>query len=100
MQVPFPVPGEVRVPLPQRDGTQRVRFLERYFYDRQEFARFDSDLGKFVAVTALGKVDADGWNRDEQLLQYEKAGVDRLWIPFADTTTRQTTTKRPRGRSA
>uniref|UniRef100_A0A8C6X234 MHC class II beta chain N-terminal domain-containing protein n=1 Tax=Naja naja TaxID=35670 RepID=A0A8C6X234_NAJNA len=64
---------------------QRVRFLERYFYDRQEFARFDSDLGKFVAVTALGKVDADGWNRDEQLLQYEKAGVDRLWIPFGYT---------------
>uniref|UniRef100_A0A8C6XQ00 MHC class II beta chain N-terminal domain-containing protein n=1 Tax=Naja naja TaxID=35670 RepID=A0A8C6XQ00_NAJNA len=54
------------------NGTQRVRFLDRYIYDRQEFARFDSDLGKHVAVTELGKVDADDWNRDEQWLQYRR----------------------------
>ncbi|XP_070792299.1 rano class II histocompatibility antigen, A beta chain-like [Pituophis catenifer annectens] len=60
------------------NGTQRVRFLDRYFYDRQEFARFDSDLGKHVAVTELGKASADKWNRDEQLLQYEKDSVDRF----------------------
>uniref|UniRef100_A0A8C6XNA9 Ig-like domain-containing protein n=1 Tax=Naja naja TaxID=35670 RepID=A0A8C6XNA9_NAJNA len=47
------------------NGTQRVRFLERHFYDRQEFARFDSDLGKFVAVT-----------EDEQWMQGRKAAVD------------------------
>uniref|UniRef100_A0A8C6XNW7 Ig-like domain-containing protein n=1 Tax=Naja naja TaxID=35670 RepID=A0A8C6XNW7_NAJNA len=47
------------------NGTQRVRFLERHFYDRQEFARFDSDLGKFVAVTEFGK-----W------MQGRKAAVD------------------------
>uniref|UniRef100_A0A8C6VCX6 Ig-like domain-containing protein n=1 Tax=Naja naja TaxID=35670 RepID=A0A8C6VCX6_NAJNA len=47
------------------NGTQQVRFLARWFYDRQEFVRFDSDLGKFVAVT-----------EDEQILQYNKACVD------------------------
>ncbi|XP_060546185.1 rano class II histocompatibility antigen, A beta chain-like isoform X4 [Pantherophis guttatus] len=58
------------------NGTQRVRFLDHYIYDRQEFAHFDSDLGKFVAVTEFGKGDVDRWNRDEQLLQYKKAQVD------------------------
>uniref|UniRef100_A0A670Z3S0 MHC class II beta chain N-terminal domain-containing protein n=1 Tax=Pseudonaja textilis TaxID=8673 RepID=A0A670Z3S0_PSETE len=60
------------------NGTQRVRYLERHSYDRQEFLRFDSDLGKFVAVTALGEADADYWNGDKQIMQYQKAEVDRF----------------------
>ncbi|KAG8127266.1 putative MHC class II antigen protein, partial [Naja naja] len=54
------------------NGTQQVRFLARWFYDRQEFVRFDSDLGKFVAVTEWMRT----LNRDEQILQYNKACVD------------------------
>ncbi|XP_026582037.1 DLA class II histocompatibility antigen, DR-1 beta chain-like, partial [Pseudonaja textilis] len=60
------------------NGTQRVRFLNRYFYDRQEYVRYDSDLGKHVAVTALGEAIADYWNGDKQWMQYEKAEVDRF----------------------
>ncbi|ETE56449.1 hypothetical protein L345_17840, partial [Ophiophagus hannah] len=60
------------------NGTQRVRFLVWYIYDRQEFVCFDSDLGKNVAVMALGEGDADKWNGDEQILQNQKAQVDRL----------------------
>ncbi|XP_063147223.1 H-2 class II histocompatibility antigen, E-S beta chain-like [Candoia aspera] len=60
------------------NGTQRVRYLESYFYDRQEIDRFDSDLGKYVAVTELGQRDADYWNSDKDLLQYKRAEVDRL----------------------
>ncbi|XP_032094592.1 H-2 class II histocompatibility antigen, E-S beta chain-like isoform X2 [Thamnophis elegans] len=58
------------------NGTQRVRLLDRQIYDRQEYARFDSDLGKYVALTEFGKVDVDKWNSDKQGLQYWKAGVD------------------------
>ncbi|XP_026546633.1 SLA class II histocompatibility antigen, DQ haplotype C beta chain-like isoform X2 [Notechis scutatus] len=58
--------------------TQRVRYLLRFFYNRQEFVRFDSDLGKFVAVMAFGEADADCWNKGEHLLQYLKAEVDRF----------------------
>uniref|UniRef100_A0A0B8RQ48 MHC class II antigen n=1 Tax=Philothamnus irregularis TaxID=1899461 RepID=A0A0B8RQ48_9SAUR len=58
------------------NGTQRVRLLQRQFYDRQEFVRFDSDLGKFVAVTPLAQPDVDKWNKDEVELQYRKARVD------------------------
>ncbi|KAK9405173.1 DLA class II histocompatibility antigen DR-1 beta chain-like [Crotalus adamanteus] len=60
------------------NGTQRVRYLQCYFYDRQEFARFDSARGAYEAVTALGKGDAEAWNRDKRLLQYRKTGVDRF----------------------
>ncbi|KAG8127280.1 putative MHC class II antigen protein [Naja naja] len=60
------------------NGTQQVRFLFREMYDRQEFARFDSNLGKHVAIAELGKVDTDLWNRDERWMQYMKAGVDRF----------------------
>ncbi|XP_026547680.1 DLA class II histocompatibility antigen, DR-1 beta chain-like, partial [Notechis scutatus] len=60
------------------NGTQRMRFLNWYFYDRQEIVRFDSDLGKFVAVTALGEPIADYWNGDKQWMQYQKARVDSV----------------------
>ncbi|XP_039200353.1 H-2 class II histocompatibility antigen, E-S beta chain-like isoform X1 [Crotalus tigris] len=58
------------------NGTRRVRFLERHFYDRQEYLRFDSARGEFEAVTALGKGDAEAFNRDKQRLQDRKAAVD------------------------
>ncbi|KAM6436415.1 H-2 class II histocompatibility antigen, E-S beta chain-like [Liasis olivaceus] len=58
------------------NGTQRVRFLERFFYDWQEIVRFDSNLGKFVAVTPLGQPDADYWNSRQDYLQDERAAVD------------------------
>ncbi|XP_026581996.1 DLA class II histocompatibility antigen, DR-1 beta chain-like, partial [Pseudonaja textilis] len=58
------------------NGTQRVRFLFRQMYNRQELVRFDSDLGKHVAITALGQVDADYWNGDKQVMQYRKSAVD------------------------
>ncbi|XP_039200352.1 rano class II histocompatibility antigen, A beta chain-like, partial [Crotalus tigris] len=60
------------------NGTQRVRFLSREIYDREEYLRFDSARGEFEAVTALGKVDARAWNRDKHELQYQKAQVDRF----------------------
>ncbi|XP_029142775.1 H-2 class II histocompatibility antigen, E-S beta chain-like, partial [Protobothrops mucrosquamatus] len=58
------------------NGTQRVRFLDRYIYDRQEIDYFDSDLGKYVAVTPLGQPDVDKWNSDKIYMQYLKARVD------------------------
>ncbi|XP_039196115.1 H-2 class II histocompatibility antigen, E-S beta chain-like [Crotalus tigris] len=60
------------------NGTRQVRLLERHFYDRQEIDYFDSDLGKFEAVTPLGQPDVDQWNSDKAYLQYLKTGVDRF----------------------
>ncbi|XP_015685247.1 HLA class II histocompatibility antigen, DRB1-1 beta chain-like, partial [Protobothrops mucrosquamatus] len=60
------------------NGTRRVRYLYRDIYDRQEILRFDSARGEYEAVTALGKADAEAFNRDKHELQYRKASVDRF----------------------
>ncbi|XP_007445362.1 H-2 class II histocompatibility antigen, A beta chain-like, partial [Python bivittatus] len=60
------------------NGTQRVRYLYRQFYDRQEYVRFDSDVGKDVAVTEFGQPDADYWNSRQEILQRARAEVDRF----------------------
>ncbi|XP_062979049.1 H-2 class II histocompatibility antigen, E-S beta chain-like isoform X2 [Elgaria multicarinata webbii] len=58
------------------NGTQQVRYLERHFYGRQEFVRFDSARGDFEAVTPLGKPDAQYLNSQKEILQYQRTGVD------------------------
>ncbi|XP_039196118.1 DLA class II histocompatibility antigen, DR-1 beta chain-like isoform X3 [Crotalus tigris] len=58
------------------NGTRRVRFLQRYIYDREEYLRFDSARGEFEALAALGKGDAEAFNRDKHELQDQKTGVD------------------------
>ncbi|KAM6436371.1 rano class II histocompatibility antigen, A beta chain-like [Liasis olivaceus] len=59
------------------NGTQRVRLLYSQFYDQQEFVRFDSDVGKFVAVTEFGQLLgwADYWNSGQEV-RIKRAEVD------------------------
>ncbi|KAM6437822.1 H-2 class II histocompatibility antigen, E-S beta chain-like [Liasis olivaceus] len=85
----LPAPKETRIRSPQThflyqtkdechffNGTQRVRYLSRDICDRQEIVRFDSDVGKFAAVTRLGQPDADYWNSRQEILQDARAQVD------------------------
>ncbi|XP_014638348.1 PREDICTED: HLA class II histocompatibility antigen, DRB1-4 beta chain [Ceratotherium simum simum] len=58
------------------NGTERVRFLDRYFYNRQEYVRFDSDVGEYRAVTELGRPDAEYWNGQKDILEETRAAVD------------------------
>nr|AAB04115.1 MHC class II beta chain [Gallus gallus] len=51
------------------NGTERVRYLEREIYNRQQYAHFDSDVGKFVADTPLGEPQAEYWNSNAELLE-------------------------------
>ncbi|XP_029143045.1 H-2 class II histocompatibility antigen, A beta chain-like, partial [Protobothrops mucrosquamatus] len=60
------------------EGTQQVRYLDRYFYDRQEFVRFDSRLGRHMAVTELGQLEAKEWNANKLILMMKRAEVDRF----------------------
>uniref|UniRef100_A0A8C3S5E7 Ig-like domain-containing protein n=1 Tax=Chelydra serpentina TaxID=8475 RepID=A0A8C3S5E7_CHESE len=60
------------------NGTERVRFLERYIYNRQQFLHFDSELGLFQADTELGRPSAEGWNKDPALLAQKRAAADRF----------------------
>ncbi|XP_012890416.1 PREDICTED: HLA class II histocompatibility antigen, DR beta 4 chain-like isoform X6 [Dipodomys ordii] len=59
------------------NGTQRVRYLVRYIYNGEEYARFDSDVGEYRAVTELGRPDAEYWNSQQDKLEYRRGEVDR-----------------------
>ncbi|NXU34920.1 HB2D protein, partial [Drymodes brunneopygia] len=59
------------------NGTERVRFVERYIYNREEYAMFDSDVGNFVGFTPYGENVARNWNSQLELLEYKRSSVDR-----------------------
>lgn len=58
------------------NGTQRVRYLDRYFYNREEFVRFDSEVGEYRAVTELGRPTAEYWNSQKEYLEEKRGKVD------------------------
>ncbi|XP_019476745.1 class II histocompatibility antigen, B-L beta chain, partial [Meleagris gallopavo] len=58
------------------NGTERVRFVQRYIYNRQQYAHFDSDMGKFVADTPLGEPSAENWNSNTEILEDSQGAVD------------------------
>uniref|UniRef100_A0A8C6GV13 Histocompatibility 2, class II antigen E beta n=1 Tax=Mus spicilegus TaxID=10103 RepID=A0A8C6GV13_MUSSI len=60
------------------NGTQRVRLLVRSIYNREEYARFDSDVGEYRAVTELGRPDAEYWNSQKEVLEQKRAEVDTV----------------------
>ncbi|XP_072498245.1 H-2 class II histocompatibility antigen, E-S beta chain-like [Notamacropus eugenii] len=62
------------------NGTERVRYVERNIYNREEYARFDSDsaVGEYVALTELGRRSAEYWNSQKEVLEDARAQVDTL----------------------
>ncbi|XP_039712227.1 boLa class II histocompatibility antigen, DQB*0101 beta chain-like isoform X1 [Pteropus medius] len=60
------------------NGTERVRLLNRYVYNLEEFVGFDSDVGEFRAVTELGRSWAEYWNSQADILERKRAVVDTV----------------------
>nr|AJD07069.1 MHC class II beta chain [Crocodylus porosus] len=60
------------------NGSRRVRFLDRYTWDRQDYVHFDSDVGVFVADTELGEAWAKSWNSRQAVLEDARAAADRF----------------------
>ncbi|XP_037375389.1 HLA class II histocompatibility antigen, DO beta chain [Talpa occidentalis] len=60
------------------NGTEKVHFVVRFIFNLEEYARFDSDVGMFVALTELGKPDAELWNSRPDILERSRASVDAL----------------------
>ncbi|XP_010726092.2 class II histocompatibility antigen, B-L beta chain, partial [Meleagris gallopavo] len=58
------------------NGTERVRLVQRYIYNRQQFTHFDSDVGKFVADTPLGEPSAEYLNSNTEFIEYLRGAVD------------------------
>ncbi|NXH55586.1 HB24 protein, partial [Rhabdornis inornatus] len=59
------------------NGTDRVRFVKRFMYNREQFLHFDSDVGHFVGDTPYGEKVARYWNSDPEWMEYRRAAVDR-----------------------
>ncbi|XP_050161954.1 class II histocompatibility antigen, B-L beta chain-like isoform X3 [Myiozetetes cayanensis] len=60
------------------NGTERVRFVERYIYNRQQYAHFDSDVGVYVGDTPDGEFQARYWNSLQDLMEQRRAQVDTV----------------------
>ncbi|NXV69481.1 HB2D protein, partial [Molothrus ater] len=58
------------------NGTEKVRFVERYIYNRLQYAMFDSDVGHYVGFTPFGERCAKGWNSDPAIMEDRRALVD------------------------
>ncbi|XP_009889416.1 PREDICTED: class II histocompatibility antigen, B-L beta chain-like, partial [Charadrius vociferus] len=58
------------------NGTEKVRFVHRYIYNREQYTHFDSDVGHFVADTPLGTSTAKYWNSQADFMEQKRAEVD------------------------
>ncbi|KAL6064228.1 hypothetical protein STEG23_006334 [Scotinomys teguina] len=58
------------------NGMEHVRYLQRHIYNQEEHLRFDSDVGKYQAVTELGRIQAEYWNSQKGFLEQKRAKVD------------------------
>ncbi|KAM4751839.1 class II histocompatibility antigen, B-L beta chain-like [Cyanocitta cristata] len=58
------------------NGTEKVRYVDTYFYNRLQIAIFDSDVGHYVGVTPYGEKLARYWNSDPVLMEDTRASVD------------------------
>ncbi|XP_033367504.1 class II histocompatibility antigen, B-L beta chain-like isoform X2 [Parus major] len=59
------------------NGTDRVRFVKRFIYNREQLLHFDSDVGLFVGDTSFGEKVARYWNSDPEWMEYRRDAVDR-----------------------
>uniref|UniRef100_U3IBD7 MHC class II beta chain N-terminal domain-containing protein n=1 Tax=Anas platyrhynchos platyrhynchos TaxID=8840 RepID=U3IBD7_ANAPP len=60
------------------NGTERVRFLDRYIHNRQQLVHYDSDMEHYVADTELGKPIADNWNSQPEEMERRRGEVNRF----------------------
>ncbi|XP_065603831.1 class II histocompatibility antigen, B-L beta chain-like [Cyrtonyx montezumae] len=60
------------------NGTERVRFVVRHVYNRQQYVHFDSDVGLFVADTVLGEPSAELFNAQPDVLEKNRAAAEML----------------------
>ncbi|XP_027585178.2 class II histocompatibility antigen, B-L beta chain-like [Pipra filicauda] len=58
------------------NGTERVRYMERHIYNREQLLHFDSDVGVYVGDTPFGEIQARHWNSQQEYLEYTRSVVD------------------------
>ncbi|NXM53603.1 HB2L protein, partial [Illadopsis cleaveri] len=72
------------------NGTEKVRYVERQMYNREQYLMFDSDLGHFVGYTPYGEMNARRLNNNAEEMEYKRGLVDtycrynyKVFAPFS-----------------
>ena len=60
------------------NGTEKVRLVVRNFYNRLQYAMFDSDVGHYVGFTPFGERNAQRANSDLAIMERARTAVDWL----------------------
>ncbi|XP_051627857.1 class II histocompatibility antigen, B-L beta chain-like isoform X1 [Manacus candei] len=58
------------------NGTERVRLVDRYIYNREQLLHFDSDVGVYVGDTPFGEIQARYFNSNPEIIERKRAEVD------------------------
>ncbi|KAM4879894.1 class II histocompatibility antigen, B-L beta chain-like [Sylvia borin] len=59
------------------NGTDRVKFVKRFIYNREQYVHFNSDVGLYVGDTSYGEKVARYWNSNPEWMEYRRDAVDR-----------------------
>ncbi|XP_038587551.1 H-2 class II histocompatibility antigen, E-S beta chain-like [Micropterus salmoides] len=54
-----------------------IEYIRSYYYNKKEYARFSSSVGKFVGFTEWGLKQADYWNNLPSYMAQERAEKER-----------------------
>ncbi|XP_027562890.1 class II histocompatibility antigen, B-L beta chain-like, partial [Neopelma chrysocephalum] len=60
------------------NGTERVRYVQRNIYNREQYLHFDSDVGVYVGDTPDGERWARQRNSDPEFMAIRRAEVDTV----------------------
>ncbi|NXT49550.1 HB2L protein, partial [Pluvianellus socialis] len=58
------------------NGTEQVRFVSKYIYNREQYVHYDSDVGRYLPDTPLGESSAKYLNSQPDLLEEIRAALD------------------------
>ncbi|KAM6993526.1 DLA class II histocompatibility antigen, DR-1 beta chain-like [Passerculus sandwichensis] len=64
------------------NGTEKVRYVQRSIYNRDQFIMFDSNVEHFVGFTPYGEKLAKRWNSNAVFMEDRRTAVDwfcRCW---------------------
>ncbi|NWT14513.1 HB2L protein, partial [Vireo altiloquus] len=68
------------------NGTEKVRYVRRDIYNREQFVMFDSDVGHFVGDTPIGEKVARDWNSRPNYIERVRTAVDRCRLNYKIST--------------
>uniref|UniRef100_U3JU63 Ig-like domain-containing protein n=1 Tax=Ficedula albicollis TaxID=59894 RepID=U3JU63_FICAL len=58
------------------NGTEKVRLVQKYIYNREEYLRYDADVGRYEGFNPYGEWNARRFNSNPKWMQYIPSRVD------------------------